>query len=145
MVGVTLSILVPVDFSPASLKALRAASAFAPRAGGALTLLHVRPLSDVRAAVMENRGELLRGSGQALKDGLAKHYEKRLARLKDRFGARAVRLARGRASEEICRAAAGFDLVVMGSSGRGGISRILGGTVQKVLSRSPVPVLVVPA
>jgi nucleotide-binding universal stress UspA family protein len=48
MIGVKLSILVPVDFSPASITALREAGRLADRMSASLTLLHVRPISDVR-------------------------------------------------------------------------------------------------
>jgi nucleotide-binding universal stress UspA family protein len=141
-----LSLLVPVDFSPASVKALRVAEDLARRVRGTVTLLHVRPISDVRAAVLEERGDLLRGSSQALRQGLATHYGSRLDSLKDRFGEAAVTLARGKASHEIRRAARrGFDYVVMGGRGRGGLGRLLGGTAQKVLAGCPIPVLVVPS
>ena len=44
------SLLVPVDFSPVSLKALREAGRLADAMVASVTLLHVRPVSDVAAA-----------------------------------------------------------------------------------------------
>jgi nucleotide-binding universal stress UspA family protein len=128
------TLLVPVDFSPASLKALREAGRLADAMVASVTVLHVRPLSDVAATIAEGREDLLEG-----------HYGEKLAALAARSGAAEARLATGRASREIVKAAKGFDLVVMGRTGRGGVSRLLGGTTGKVLATSPVPVVVVPA
>lgn len=141
----TASILVPVDFSPVSMKALREAKKIADRMGASLDLLHVRPISDVRAAIAEGREDLLRGPSRPIAAAMKRHYAERLAALGARFGAAETRLASGRASHEIVRAAKGFDLVVMGRTGRGGISGLLGGTAHKVLAACPVPVTVVPA
>ena len=139
------SILVPVDFSPASRKALREAGRLADAMVASLTLIHVRPISDVAAAIAEGREDLLVGDGRALRAALKRHYAERLAGLATRSGAVEARLASGRASREILKASRGFDLVVMGRTGRGGVSRLLGGTTGKVLSGSSVPVVVVPA
>jgi nucleotide-binding universal stress UspA family protein len=141
----TSSILVPVDFSPASLKALREAERLAERIGASLTLLHVRAISDVRAAIDEGREDLLKGPSRALAFGMRRHYAERLAALAARSGAAETRLASGRASREIVRAAKGFDLVVVGRTGRGGLSGLLGGTTHKVLAACTVPVVVIPA
>ncbi|HSB63873.1 MAG TPA: universal stress protein [Thermoanaerobaculia bacterium] len=139
------SVLVPVDFSSASRKALREAGKLAERMGASLTLLHVRPFSDVRAAIAEGREDLLKGPSAALAAAMKSHYAQRLAALAARSGAAETRLVSGRASREIVRAAKGFDLVVMGRTGRGGISGLLGGTTHKVLAACEVPVAVVPS
>lgn len=138
-------LLVTVDFSPASLKALREAGRLADAMVASLTLLHVRPISDVAAAIAEGREDLIKGSSRALAAALKLHYADRLAVLAARSGAAEARLATGRASREIVKAAKGFDLLVMGRTGRGGLPGFLGGTTRKVLSSSPVPVVVVPA
>jgi nucleotide-binding universal stress UspA family protein len=144
MAQTTLSVLVPVDFSPGSLKALREAGRLADAMVASLTIVHVRPISDVAAAIAERREDLLKGTTRALAAALKRHYAERLAGLAARSGAVEARLATGRASREILRSARGFDLVVLGRTGRGGITGILGGTTRKVLSSSPVPVVVVP-
>jgi universal stress protein E len=141
----TSSVLAPVDFSGASRKALREAGRLAARMGASLTLLHVRPISDVRAAIAEGREDLLKGPPRALASAMKRHYAERLAELAARSGAAETRLVSGRASREIVRAAKGFDLVVMGRTGRGGLPGLLGGTTHKVLAACPVPVSVVPA
>lgn len=141
----TPSVLAPVDFSPASLKALREASRLADRMGASLTLLHVRPISDIRAAIAEGREDLLKGPPRALASAMKSHYTERFAALASRSGAAETRLVSGRASREIVRAAKSFDLVVMGRTGRGGLPGLLGGTTHKVLAACKVPVAVVPA
>lgn len=141
----TNAVLVPVDFSPTSLKAVREARRLADRMGASLTVLHVRPISDVRAAIAEGREDLLKGPPRSLAAAMKSHYAVRLAALVARSGAAEARLAAGRASREILRAAKDFDLVVMGRTGRGGLPGFLGGTTQKVLAACPVPVAVVPA
>jgi universal stress protein A len=143
--GATFSILVPVDFSRTSRKALREAAKLAMRMDASFTLLHVRPLSDVRAAIAEGREDLLKGTSRALAAAMKSHYAGRLAALAARSGAAGTRLVSGRASREILRAAKGFDIVVMGRTGRGGIPGLLGGTTSKVLAACRVPVVVVPA
>ncbi|MGE5412752.1 MAG: universal stress protein [Syntrophomonadaceae bacterium] len=137
--------LVATDFSPKSRAALAAARALARRTGAELTLVHARPASDVRAAVAEERGDLLRGKAGALKARLADHYARRLGRLA-RPGERTL-VVSGVPELAICREATrGYELVVMGTRGRGSVSSLfLGSVAQRVLARSPVPVLVVPA
>ncbi len=137
--------LVATDFSPKSRTALAEARALARRSGAALTLVHVRPSSDVRAAVAEERGDLLRGKRGALRARLADHYARKLGRLA-RPGERTLVLP-GVPELAICREAArGYDLIVMGKRGLGAISSLfLGSVAQRVLARSPVPVLVVPS
>lgn len=143
-----LRLLVAVDFSAHSLTALRAARAMVRRSGGRLAIVHVRPPSDSRAAVLEDRGDLL-GLGPArLAKALEEHYEKRLRGLRRRGEtSESVRLVRGEVTREICREAGrGYEMLVMGTHGRGGaVSVLLGSTVQAALTRSPIPVLVVPA
>jgi nucleotide-binding universal stress UspA family protein len=145
MASITSTLLVPVDFSPASLKAVREAGRLAELMVGSLTILHVRPVSDVRAAISEGREDLLRSSSRSLAAAMRRHYAERLAALAARSGAAETRLASGRASREIVRAAKGCDLVVMGRTGRGGLTGLLGGTTRKVLASCPVPVVVVPS
>jgi nucleotide-binding universal stress UspA family protein len=137
--------LVATDFSAKSRPALAEARALARRTGAALTLVHVRPSSDVRAAVAEERGDLLRAPRGTLRSRIADHYVKQLERLARR-GERPLVLS-GLPELAICREAArGYALIVMGKRGRGAISSLfLGSVSQRVLARSPIPVLVVPS
>jgi nucleotide-binding universal stress UspA family protein len=98
----------------------------------------------VRAAVVEERGELLRGTSRALTRSIARHYDEKLnaiARPDER-----VRLLRGSPDFAIAaEARRGYDLVVLGRGGRGGVEPIfLGSTLTRALARSRVPVLTVP-
>ena len=142
-----LQFLVGVDFSAESRLALRAAREIARRAGGELTVAHVRATSDVRAAVIEERGDLLRLPAGGIARGIATHYDAVLAKLAKKSEGETVRLLRGEPARELCREAArGYDVLVMGSRGRGAAARfLLGSTVQEVLTRCPIPVLVFPA
>jgi nucleotide-binding universal stress UspA family protein len=138
-------VLVGVDFSPESLRALGRARELARATGGPLTVVHVRPTSDVRAAVQEERGDLLRFSASTLRKMLREHYAARLAALRDSSRTETTRLLRGHPAEVLCREAArGYDILVLASRGRGDVARlVLGSTVQEALARSRVPVLVV--
>ena len=137
-------ILVGVDFSRESLGALRAARALVAKVGGRITVAHVRPSSNMRAAVVENRGDLLRGAPQGLTAALADHYTRRLGRLRRPRSEEKVLLLRGAAGPALCRQARrGYDLLILGDRGRGRVaSFLLGSTVQVAIARSPVPVLV---
>lgn len=138
-------ILAGVDFSRESRRALAAARSLAESLGGNVTVAHVRPLSDVKAAVIEERGDLLRASPGHLAAGLEQHYAHRLERLTRRHPGEQAVLLRGAAARALCREARkGYSLLVLGDRGRGRVaSTILGSTVRQALSWSRIPVLVV--
>jgi len=136
-------ILAGVDFSPESRRALRAARDLARSCSGAITIAHVRPFSDVRAAVAEDRGDLLRRPPGHVGSGMAAHYSRRLERV-CRPGERFL-LLKGAPGPALCREARrGYDLLVLGNRGRGRVAAaLLGSTVQVALHRSQIPILVV--
>ena len=138
-----LRVLVGVDFSQESRRALRVARDLARSCGGTITIAHIRPLSDVKAVVVEERGDLLRRPAGGLARAMAIHYARRLERVRGR-GER-VLLLKGAPGPVLCREARrGYDILVLGNRGRGRIAAsLLGSTVQVALLRSPVPVLVV--
>lgn len=137
--------LVAVDFSPESRRALDAARRLARRSRASLTIAHVRPLSDVRAAVVEERGDLLRRPPRELRRQIDAHYAERLSGLA-RSGERTL-LLRGAPNFSLVREAKnGYELLILGRGGRGGVEGVfLGSTVTRVLSRCPIPVVVVPS
>ncbi len=141
-----LRILVGVDFSPHSRAALRAARDLVKRTGGELTLAHVRPISDIRAAVVEERGDLLRRPPASLAKAVSAHYEEKFEKLAGRRKNESYRLIRSDPAPGLSREASrGYDLIVLGTRGRGaGAEFLLGSTVQEVIHRSPIPVVVVP-
>jgi nucleotide-binding universal stress UspA family protein len=133
-------ILVPVDFSEPSNKALAAAVEFARAFDARLTLLHVWsipnisyaeglswPIDDMEAAAKKALGDALAST--------SKVYPKTEALLRE-----------GNESRTIVETAKSLpcDLVVMGTHGRRGFPRlVLGSVAEKVVRLSPVPVLTV--
>ena len=137
-----LSLLCPVDFSPASLGALQYALAIARRFNIAVTALTVddRLLADAGDARMgegwshdTTECQLRSFVAQALHGHppVAVDYEVRI----------------GRPAEQILQAARERDaqLIVMSTHGRSGFSKLtLGSTAERVLRDAPVPVLLSP-
>jgi nucleotide-binding universal stress UspA family protein len=138
--------LVGIDFSAGSRRALAEARALARRSGAALTLAHVRPFSDIRAAVVEERGELVRAGGRSLSREIAAHYARRLAAWAREADGDRTLLLRGAPDLALSREARrGYALLVVGGCGHNAVSSVfLGSTAQRVLARSTIPVLVVP-
>ena len=135
-----------IDFSPGSRRALETSRALARRTGAALTIAHVRPSSDMRAAIGEERGDLFKPGFGSLSRRLGEHYALRLADwVRPRRG-EDVRLLRGAPDVALTREARrGYDLIILGSHGLGIVpAPLMGSTVERVLARTPVPVLVVP-
>ena len=139
-----LRLLVAIDFSKYSVSSLRAARTLKQRTGGTLTVLHVRPPSDVRAAVVEDRGDLVKSP--ALRKAMAEHYRSRLDALVGGRSGEGWKVRSGKPALEIAREARrGYDLVVAGTRGAGAAARLLlGSTVQELLQSSTIPVVVVP-
>ena len=130
-------ILVPLDFSAASLRALEYAARVALREGASLGLVHVPEIGTVRRGgqVAAPRNAVTRRL-KALVGSLAKRGIRRA-------GDRLLAGDPGQAIVSYARSAA-FDLIVMGSSGRTGLERVLLGSVaEKVVKRAHCPVLVV--
>jgi nucleotide-binding universal stress UspA family protein len=137
---------VAIDFSPSARRALEAARALARRTGAALTIAHVRPSSDMRAAIGEDRGDLFKPGFGSLSRRLGEHYARHLAGwVRPRRGEE-VRLLRGAPDIALTREARrGYDLIILGSHGLGAVPPpLMGSTVERVLARTTVPVLVVP-
>ena len=137
-------ILVGVDFSQDCRSALECAVAMA-RSGASLTLLHVcEPFPVLNTIVPgadntdDERSEqrLARTHLDGLREWLADHG----------FTSASVEVETGRPAEVlVARAKSGkFDVVVMGTHGRSGMSRLLLGSVaESVLRRAPCPVVTV--
>lgn len=133
-------ILVPVDFSECSRKALGYAVPLAEQFGAELTLLHV-------AASNPPVAQLGPADEVALEEA-----RKQLESLQARIGAAVpshsvLRVLRtGRLHLEIIRAAEemGIDLIVLSTHGHRGVARVLmGSTTEKVVRYAGCPVLVV--
>ena len=147
----TLSILVPTDFSEGSLVALETALDLgaALRVPPRLTLVHVWTGAEILMPELTLKTDVEGSSARLLVEarthGLAlEQAAEFLARLEKR-GLRAdAWMMRGPVAETIAAAAGDgdFDLIVMGTHGRGGLSgAILGSVAEKVVRLSLVPVL----
>ncbi len=132
-------ILHPTDFSDLSRPAFELACSLARDHGAELTVLHVAQLP----LLMPMNGVLVPtpvDETDALRDRLE---QVRAADPRVRLG---HRLAEGVPSEEILKAAADLpaDLIVLGTHGRGGLSRALMGSVaEHVMRKAQCPVLTV--
>jgi nucleotide-binding universal stress UspA family protein len=126
-------ILVAVDYSSASERALEIAAVLATQCGAAITVLHV-----IEEAVFPISDE----ARQAARSRL----DETVAALRARMFDASSLLREGAAVAEICSSAAELDagLVVIGSRGRRGLPRfVLGSVAERVVAMSPVPVLTV--
>jgi nucleotide-binding universal stress UspA family protein len=138
-------ILCPVDFSESSAYALRYALAFAVAYDADLELLHVMempflpPYSTTAAPDLSMTIERIRQESQQALDELVERNKALHPRVTGR-------MVVGTPFIEIINAAkeGGVDLVVVGTHGRTGLKQILIGSVaEKVVRKSPCPVLAV--
>jgi nucleotide-binding universal stress UspA family protein len=139
-------ILVPQDGSEASQRSLDEALVYARSFGATLLLLHVVVeypiLTEASIASFEQMRHLLRAQGSELLTAGAARVAAQ--GLKADTALREV--PSPRAAEAIVKEAesGGCDLIVMGTHGRRGISRmVLGSEAETVVRLSPVPVLLV--
>lgn len=138
-------LLVPMDFGAASEQALELALSLASSFGADLTLLHVSPAPPSSYATYAPGAywpvdEIARASAAAL--------DRDLARARERIPSARGELASGEPWHRIIdfAQAHGVDLIVMGTHGRRGVSRVLLGSVaDKVVRLAHVPVITVPA
>jgi len=135
-------ILIAVDFMPDQARLLERTRQLAD-ANSHLVLLHV-----VEFLPMELTDEMFLPEDLELEQKMAETAHKRLQQLADQAGlpgTLAVRVETGPTKAEILRVAEEMpaDLIVVGSHGRHGISRLLGSTAQGVVHGAPCDVLAV--
>lgn len=134
----TRTILVPIDFSSASITVLPHAEALAKQSGARLVLVHVE-----EPPMAWGGGELSSGIPVPDAAGIAASLEE--VKPADPSIPVTRRLAMGDPAGEICRIASEerAELIVLGTHGRTGVFRLLMGSVaEAVLRRAPCPVLV---
>ena len=136
-------ILVPTDGSAGVERAIEHAADLASAHGATIHAVYVVNTASFASLPMET-------SWEGVNDMLRDEGETALAQVRDIAEPRGVRvethLLEGGPSREIVRFAEeqNCDLVVMGTHGRGGIDRLLLGSVaERVVRSSPVPVLTV--
>jgi nucleotide-binding universal stress UspA family protein len=137
-------ILCPVDLTSSSEAAVRQATALARWHHAELHALHVIPLLPELWAVPLSVGAA--GLEPRITAGFRTELEKLFAPAREEGVLTSVELAEGDAGLEILRRAdeKGNDLIVIGTHGRGGLERLLLGSVaEKVLRHARCPVLTV--
>ena len=77
---------------------------------------------------------------------MREHYLRRIGAVVEPDRAERGLILSGASDVALCKEARrGYDLLIMGNRGRGAVSSLfLGSTTQRVLARSPIPVVVVP-
>lgn len=135
-------ILVPVDFSDFSQDALKTAAEIAELRHAHVTVMHVmmEPQTSVPYEVYID--------WQKVKDDMKVDAEKMLGEIAEKAGINGMTervLVWGEPANVITEAAQNenFDLIVMATHGRTGLTRLfLGSVAEKVIRHSPCPVLV---
>jgi glycine betaine transporter len=147
MTAAVTRILVPVDFSPHSERAVQYAATLADRLGASLKLIHV--VEDPYASGAWS-SEVFTPNIPELLDTLIADSRRRLAALKEvlvRDGQRAeIEVIKGNSADSIVEHAkeGRFDLIVMGTHGRRGVAHaILGSVAERVVRTAGCPVLTV--
>jgi len=141
-------VLVPVDGSPNSLKAARAAAEIARRFDSQVTLVHVQHLPATALAASGVAGMI--GLASAAVEALEEAGREVLQVARECLGLPDERVKQERLSghpaEVVCRLAeeGGYDLIVMGSRGLSEVAAFfLGSVSDKVSHHAPCPVLIV--
>jgi universal stress protein A len=135
-------ILVPVDFSDSSRKALQYAVSFARLFKAEILLLHV--VQSLPAAMPGLVGEGVIQGAELREEG-TKHLALWCKTVKEQVPA-VARIEDGNPAEVIARVArdSESDMIIVATHGRTGLERLLlGGTSKKVVRVAPCPVLVV--
>lgn len=142
-------ILTTTDFSPAAEPGLDMAASLAEQLGAKVTLIHV--FDPAPFAYIATRGGAAEqyANEREIEDAIGRELERqqqeKLARLPDS----AIEAIAGHDAADAIRTYAeqhGVDMIVLSSHGRTGLAHFLIGSVaEKLLRRSPCPVLTVPA
>jgi nucleotide-binding universal stress UspA family protein len=136
------TILVPLDFSRASMQVLKYAIPLAEEFKAAIHVVHVQPADEVTA--ISRAGHLMLNCADAIalmQDRLAEVQQKHDVR----FWPDNCHVVFGRPFEEICKLAREIeaDLIVLPTRGHSGLKHVvLGSTAERVVRYAPCPVLV---
>lgn len=132
-------IIVGIDFSPKTERAVQSALRLAQHAGGTVVLVHVLPASvDGQRGAPGSDTEVMRTIEQRLQEEAQKLAS--ASGIAVDYG-----VSEGEPAEELVKYVErwGGDVIVTASEGRTGLGRILIGSVaERLLQKSPVPVLV---
>jgi len=143
-------ILVPVDYSEPSVGVLRFAAGLAERTGAVLTVLHVwecMPHAPPELMVKDRDGKT-RPLGDVIRANAERDMERFIQTAALPAGVEVVtRIEPGDAAKCILTllGSGEFELIVMGTHGRGGVKHLmLGSVAEKIARGSPIPVITVP-
>ena len=141
-------VLFCADFSKKSNYAFEFACGIAKRDKGLLYILHVIPAFPHKAYIENILSEdVLKGLHKQIEDSLYGNYKNQYLKKVENGIDHEIVTKSGREDEEIIEFTKkkNVDIIIMGTHGRTGIEHIfLGSVAEKVLRRSPVPVLVIP-
>ena len=135
-------ILVPIDFSEPSRKALAYATSFAKQFNAELLLFHAVPIMTAPAPMYSMPPE----TDARLRDESSKQLAQWRSTLPAELSSKAIVGDGASAYDQIVRAAAenNVDLIVLGTHGRTGARRwLIGSTAERVVRYATCPVLVV--
>lgn len=135
------TILVPVDFSRASIQALKYTIPLAQEFGATIHLVHVQPADELTA--IEKAGGLM----LSYADSIALMQDRLSEALPEpgRFWPDNCHVVSGKPYEEICKLAGRIeaDLIVLPTRGLGRLKHVfLGSTAERVIRYAPCPVLI---
>ena len=138
------NILVPIDFSKASLNAAKYAVSFAEALSANLHLLNVVPApvvidDSILASVLITQAELSENNHRLIKEEVDSLSKKANVEIKSV-------VAEGLPSDVIAEVAKELkaDLIIMGMKGKGKSNSVFGSTATAVIRKSGFPVLVIP-
>lgn len=135
-----MKIIVPIDFSPNSIKALDMAVSMASRKHGEIKLVHVIEMVYDFASQAANAMESMYRDGEKQMKALIKQYESAHVEMSYELieGSTAVTVARIADEEEAT-------LIVMGTQGASGLKKVLiGSTAVNIIREANCPVLIIP-
>ncbi|MBF0454281.1 MAG: universal stress protein [Magnetococcales bacterium] len=148
----TNKVLIPIDFSDDSQAAMDEGVILAKMLGAEATIIHIIHDSLIEPGIYfdkkKKKKKLLNQIDEAAQEKLAEYLQENgvIKKAKELGVKLDAHCRRGLPAAQIIRAIEKKDygLIVMGSSGRTGLSNILLGSVaERVVQQSPVPVLVV--
>jgi len=140
-----MKILVPIDFSDRSKKALEVAEKFAPIVGGKVTPFYSHlPISELDEPYALGMSSAMYQNFDELEDTLKKKVSDLSEEVVDKKYLNEPIIMMGNAAQSIIDISDDFDYIIMSSHGRTGFSRFLLGSVsEKVLRLSKIPVMIV--
>lgn len=140
-----MKILVPLDFSERSEKALNVANAFAKLMGGKVTPFHSHiPISELDEPYALGMSSKLYQNFEELETKLSEKVQTLAKKHVDENRLEPASIVMGNPSQSIIDASENYDYIIMSSHGRTGFSRFLLGSVsEKVLRLANTPVLIV--